>query len=213
MSKYADSKIDPASRRSRKKAATIDKLTDTAFRLFEESGVDAVSMEQIAEASDVARATLYNHFPSKEALIDYRFRREFAGGVEALMETVQRKKGIEAQLIYLFGAFSKWALKNRRYLPYALEHSLKRERPADGEPSPSELNQVFASLLTQAQQRGEIPRSASAQTLAWYLEHLYFAATVRWLASPRTSPRAGFLHMIRLFLFGAVSGTRPGGRG
>ena len=212
MSRYAKSQTDPAGRRSRRKAATSDNLADSAFRLFEERGVDAVSMEQIAEASDVARATLYNHFPNKEALIDYRFRREFAGGVQALTETVKRKKGIETQLIYLFGTFSKWALKNRRYLPYALEHSLKRPRPADGEPSPSELNQVFASLLTQAQQRSEIPRSASAETLAWYLEHLYFAATVRWLASPRTSPRADFLQMVRLFLFGAVLGMRPGGR-
>ena len=159
----------PASRRSRRRAATIDKLTDTAFTLFEERGVDAVSMEEIAEASDVARATLYNHFPNKKALIDYRFRREFASGFEVLTETAQRKKGIEAQLICLFGAFSEWALKNRRYLPYALEHSLKRERPADGGTSPSELNQVFASLLKKAQQRSEIPQSASAQTLAWYL--------------------------------------------
>ena len=212
MSKSA-SQSDPASRRSRRKAATIDKLTDTAFTLFGERGVDAVSMEEIAEASDVARATLYNHFPNKEALIDYRFRREFASGVRVLTKTVQRKKGIEAQLICLFGAFSEWGVKNRMYLPYALEHSLKRERPADGETSPSELNQVFASLLTTAQQRRELPRSASAQALAWYLEHLYFAATVRWLASPRTNPRTEFLHMIRLFLFGAVSGMRPGGRG
>lgn len=213
MSNYANGQMEPASRRSRRKAATIDKLTGTAFRLFEERGVNAVSMEQIAEASDVARATLYNHFPNKEALIDYRFRREFASGVQALTETVQRKKGIEAQLICLFGAFSEWARKNRKYLPYALEHSLKRQQPAEGQPSRSELNQVFASLLTQAQQRSEIPRSASAQTLAWYLEYLYFAATVRWLASPRTSPRVDFLHMVRLFLFGAVSGMRPGRRG
>jgi len=40
-----------------------------AVELFNQHGVDNVTMEQIAEAADIARGTLYNYFPSKDALI------------------------------------------------------------------------------------------------------------------------------------------------
>ncbi len=34
-------------------------------------GYESVTMEQIAAAADVARGTLYNHFPFKEAVLAY----------------------------------------------------------------------------------------------------------------------------------------------
>jgi AcrR family transcriptional regulator len=40
----------------------------TAFRLFSEKGFDAVSVEEIARASGVSRATVFRHFPSKDAI-------------------------------------------------------------------------------------------------------------------------------------------------
>jgi AcrR family transcriptional regulator len=45
-----------------------DLLLQTAARLFEEQGVDAVSMSAVAQAAGVGKGTLYRHFPSKEAL-------------------------------------------------------------------------------------------------------------------------------------------------
>ncbi|MDZ4767256.1 MAG: helix-turn-helix domain-containing protein [Chloroflexota bacterium] len=45
-----------------------DLLLQTAARLFEEAGVDAVSMSAVAQAAGVGKGTLYRHFPSKEAL-------------------------------------------------------------------------------------------------------------------------------------------------
>lgn len=44
------------------------KLMDTAERLFLEYGYKAVSMDQIAEAAQISKMTIYSHFESKEAL-------------------------------------------------------------------------------------------------------------------------------------------------
>ena len=56
-------------RRERKKAATRAAIADAALRLFLQRGYDAVSVRDVAEAADVAVTTLFQHFPSKEALV------------------------------------------------------------------------------------------------------------------------------------------------
>ncbi|EME55923.1 TetR/AcrR family transcriptional regulator [Amycolatopsis decaplanina] len=59
----------PTGRRERKKAATRQKIADTALRLFLERGYDAVGIREVAAEADVAVTTLFSHFASKEALV------------------------------------------------------------------------------------------------------------------------------------------------
>jgi AcrR family transcriptional regulator len=55
-------------RRERKRQAVHQNLLDAASRLFAERGVARTTVDDIAEAADVARQTVFNHFPYKEAL-------------------------------------------------------------------------------------------------------------------------------------------------
>ncbi|ALE75606.1 MULTISPECIES: TetR/AcrR family transcriptional regulator [unclassified Pseudonocardia] len=59
----------PTGRRERKKAATRQKIADTAIRLFLERGYDTVGIRDVAAEADVAVTTLFSHFASKEALV------------------------------------------------------------------------------------------------------------------------------------------------
>jgi AcrR family transcriptional regulator len=54
--------------RERKKLQTRQLIADTAARLFVERGFDAVTVDEIAEAAEVARKTVFNYFPTKEDL-------------------------------------------------------------------------------------------------------------------------------------------------
>lgn len=60
-------------RRTRKRLATRQAISDVATRLFLERGFDRVTIDEIAEAADVGRMTVFNHFPRKE---DMFFDRE-----------------------------------------------------------------------------------------------------------------------------------------
>lgn len=53
-------------RRTRKRLATRQSISDAATRLFLERGFDRVTIDEIAEAADVGRMTVFTHFPRKE---------------------------------------------------------------------------------------------------------------------------------------------------
>jgi len=81
----------PADRRSRKRLATRQSISDAATRLFWERGFDRVTVDEIAAAADVGRMTVFNHFPRKEDLF---FDREEEGR-ETLREALrQRDPGV-----------------------------------------------------------------------------------------------------------------------
>ena len=46
-----------------------DKVLNAALGLFGERGIEATSMDAIAQASGVSKATIYNHWADKEALL------------------------------------------------------------------------------------------------------------------------------------------------
>jgi AcrR family transcriptional regulator len=47
----------------------IDSVTDVAFAIFAERGFDAASMEDVARAAGITKASIYHHVSSKEALL------------------------------------------------------------------------------------------------------------------------------------------------
>jgi len=60
-------------RRERKKTELRTRISDVATALFLERGFDEVSVSEIAEAADVARPTVFAHFPRKEDLLFDRY--------------------------------------------------------------------------------------------------------------------------------------------
>ena len=59
----------PPDRRSRKRLATRQSISDAATLLFIERGFDRVTVDEIAAAADVGRMTVFNYFPRKEDMI------------------------------------------------------------------------------------------------------------------------------------------------
>lgn len=77
----------PSDRRSRKRIATKQSISDAATQLFMERGFDNVTVDEIAAAADVGRMTVFNHFPRKEDLF---FDRDEEGR-ELLRQALQER--------------------------------------------------------------------------------------------------------------------------
>ncbi|MFM0041018.1 TetR/AcrR family transcriptional regulator [Paraburkholderia sediminicola] len=77
----------PPDRRSRKRLATREGISNAATRLFLERGFDNVTVDEIAAAADVGRMTVFNHFPRKE---DMFFDRDEEGR-EMLREALRQR--------------------------------------------------------------------------------------------------------------------------
>jgi AcrR family transcriptional regulator len=56
------------SRRERKKQETRRHLLEAAWQLFQEKGFEDTTVQEIAEAADVAKSTFFNYFETKEAI-------------------------------------------------------------------------------------------------------------------------------------------------
>ena len=98
-------------RRSRKRIATRQKISDVATGLFLQRGFDQVTVDEIAEAADVSRMTVFNHFSRKE---DMFFDLDDEGR-EDLMAALQ-KKGNSTSPIEAVRLFAHWAIAEQR--PY-----------------------------------------------------------------------------------------------
>ena len=101
----------PLNRQTRKRLATRQKISDVATRLFFERGFDKVKVEEIAEAADVSRMTVFNHFSRKEDLF---FDLKDESREDLLAAVQQRDTGTSP--VEALRLFAHWAVANQR--PY-----------------------------------------------------------------------------------------------
>ncbi|HSC75445.1 MAG TPA: TetR/AcrR family transcriptional regulator, partial [Pseudomonadales bacterium] len=63
--------VAPTSRTERRKTEFRDKITDAALKLFAENGVADTSVASIIKEADIAHKTFFNHFPTKDHLLQH----------------------------------------------------------------------------------------------------------------------------------------------
>lgn len=189
-------------RRERKLQQQRDHLADTAWTLFEAEGYENVTMERIAAVADVAKGTLYKHFPVKEALLRHRFHRELREGeAEGRLVLAQLPAG-RPRLRKFLQVSAEWSEPRRRYLLPYLMFRLGEPGRAEGRGERSGMEQIFTWLLADGQAAGAFRTDVSAASLAVYLEFLYVAAMLRWLSGAADSLMAEIDAMLDVFLGG-----------
>ncbi|MBO8141217.1 MAG: TetR/AcrR family transcriptional regulator [Firmicutes bacterium] len=167
--------------RERKRARTKQAIYDAAMRLFAAKGFHETSVDDIAAAAQVSRATLFNYFGTKagvlryysEMLADYltrsaeevrslaspldRMRRFLEGWLEY---TVQHEA--EARQVYLFALGDPGSLLN-------------------GTPARRSLFSVFQSMVREGQEKQEIRSDLPSEHLAGLILSVYQAAVISFL--------------------------------
>lgn len=141
------------------------RLLDTATRLFYAEGIRAVGIDRIIAEAGVAKATFYNHFPSKDDLVLAYIEEQYQLGREAVAALAKQppRKMIAAILGRISDAGVAGDFRGCPFLNAAAEYPdpkspvrqaidtrrvwyhgvLRKLLAADGDPAPS----VTASLL------------------------------------------------------------------
>ena len=100
-----------ASRRDRKKFDARAKIIATAIELFSKRGIASVTVEQIAEAADIGKGTIYNYFDSKEAVV-VAFMVDLERKVQARIPKIAKSRGSLASILTDYIQF-QFRLKKR----------------------------------------------------------------------------------------------------
>lgn len=61
---------DPSKNKNEPKKPTKERIFDVSLDLFSEKGFDAVSVREIAREVGIRESSIYNHYKSKEAILD-----------------------------------------------------------------------------------------------------------------------------------------------
>jgi len=87
-----------------------DRILASAYELFSHKGVRAVGVDEVISRADVAKATLYRHFASKDELVLAFLQERERLWTKDWVEAEARRRGntAEEQLLAIFDLFDDW---------------------------------------------------------------------------------------------------------
>jgi AcrR family transcriptional regulator len=168
------------------RAEQRERVLDVARDLFVDRGFDDVTMAEIAEAAGVARATVFNYFQSKHALVEaiteevlafYRAMLDLAladdrSPTPALMRSLfeEMGKGIESDRRFFRGVFREIAR-----IRLGLEEGALAQRANE------EIKARLLQLVVRGQKRNELTSSIAADDLVSAFHSLSNGTITDWL--------------------------------
>lgn len=134
----------------------IDTLTDVALRVFAERGYDGASMDDVARAAGITKASIYHHVSGKEALLERGLSRALDALFAILAEPdVQRGRAFERlRLIVTRVAETTLRLLPELTVLFRARGTSKSERTALERRR--EFDRVVTDLVRAAQRDGDL---------------------------------------------------------
>ncbi|HBC94885.1 MAG TPA: TetR/AcrR family transcriptional regulator [Pelotomaculum sp.] len=193
-------------RAERKKKETRRKIVVVAIGLIERQGFNNTTMEQIANEADIARKTLYNHFPVKEAIVEEYVREMSRGLAQRTFDTLDNLPDTRSHLLAALDKAYEWVEINPELtgicLGYRLKNMSKGSGYSDGETG---SQSIMAEIIRKGQLAGEIRRDVSVTLLVAQIDIMRGVVVMDWLRDPsRFELRPQMAKIVDLFLYGAI---------
>jgi len=199
-------------RRQRRWRQLHDTIFEAACQLFLESDFESTSMDQIAERADVARKTVFNHFPRKRDLISEWGLRRRQQVQDALSSELLAEPNLDIVLRHYFSELATLNIKSRPLTIRILTGWREHGGPFDADPHT--LIDVFEGFLTSAVERGEVGHALSPRAIAVMLYSSYFGVLYDWCGGGDDTPPFDLQDVFMAIVDAVLTGVtvRPGGR-
>lgn len=179
----------------RRKQDPRQRILEAARQLFADQGCEAVTMAEVAAAAGVARATVFNHFGTKHALVEGITERTLAvyqGMLEKLL--ADRDTSTPDQVRQLFKAMAHGIEDQKRFHRGVFREiakiTLGLDEGGPGQRSRLESLESMRQLMTRGQARGEFTREHRAEDLASACGSLIYGTITHWLYEDASEPLA-----------------------
>src|SRR6185436_19894795 len=157
------------------KSATRQRILQAARRLFSDNGFDSTTTRDIALAADIATGTLFNYFPTKEAVLA-------SLAAEAIADAApspDTKTSLDEALFALIAAGLRKLKPFRKHLPVLLETALSPLASAPDEAATSLRTAHLEAVAKILAAHAHAPRSPTTLQLYWTL---YTVVLAFWAA-------------------------------
>jgi AcrR family transcriptional regulator len=194
-------------RRERKKARTEAEIVAAATELFHQRGFEGTTMEQIAETADISKGTLYNYFPSKEAVLSVYWQDQMRSLQANIGHIIQQHPDTPARILALLeSVMNMLTSRQAMYEPYARYRLQNMNNPKLHVKLRSGLDVLLSDILLRGQQEGHVRTDFPLPMLIAHLEGIFMLACMDWLARPDSfSIKSDLQTAVRLFFQGAAA--------
>ena len=162
------------------------RILEAARALFGEHGSGDVTMAEVAQQAGVSRATVFNHFGSKHALVEAVTEGVFAG-YEAILENAlaDRTTPVPVLVGALFEIMGRGIESDERFYRTVFREvarvNLGLEEGGVAQRARQRAVERLVHLLTRGQARGELFAASNPEDLATAFDSLVFGTITHWL--------------------------------
>ncbi|HUA08026.1 MAG TPA: TetR/AcrR family transcriptional regulator [Candidatus Acidoferrales bacterium] len=188
----------------------IDSLTDVAFRIFAERGFDAASMEDVARAAGITKASIYHHVPSKEALLARGLDRALSALFGVLDEPAARNGAARERLVQIVRRVAEITISMRAEVSvlFRVRGNSKTERDA------MERRRAFDALVTELVREAQAAGDVRADIEAALIVRLVFGTSnsvVEWYRPGGRTSAAAIAAAVEAIVFRGIDAPPPRG--
>jgi AcrR family transcriptional regulator len=175
----------PIGRRERRKQELRGRIYSAARELFTKQGFEETTIDEIAQAADVAPATFFNHFQSKQALLGL-MTGEVVEHLHAMtVESLVGKGSAIGRLRRFIARAAEDISASRGAARETLLEMMRLDATPDGpHPYLERLFEPFVDLIAEGQRAGEIRTDRDAAFLTQMAVGMLNSAITNWLANP-----------------------------
>lgn len=167
-----------------KKAQNRRDIISAAVELMGEKGFKTATMRQIAKAAGLGEATIYNYFPTKEAILYAYYEDHMLACIEDLKSVPQFETfSLQEQLQTFFETSLNRYLQDRGFVQETVRQALlgaSRDWPHI-RPIRSAYLSAVDEMLAAAVEVGEIPDPVFQDLMGQFLMDAYIGVVVYWL--------------------------------
>ena len=187
-----------------RKPHDIDSLTDVALRVFAERGYDGASMDDVAAAAGITKASIYHHVAGKEALLARGLTRALDALFAVLDEPPAREGRALTRLRYIVARVAETTLVLLPELTVLVRARGSSRTERDALERRRAFDRIVTDLLAQAQRDGEL-RADLSPALAARLIFGMSNSAVEWYRRGAMTPAAIAQAIATLAFEGLVS--------